>query len=55
MKQSWLDRYQFPPFRKDRNKFGGRKIVYVKDGLIVKRLNDFETNISETISLELTI
>ena len=50
-----IDGYQFPPFREDRNKFGGGKIVYVKDGLIVKRLNDFETNISETLSLELTI
>ena len=30
-------------------------IVHVKDGLIVKRLNDFETNISETTSLELTV
>ena len=50
-----LDSYQFPPFRMDRNKFGGRKTVYVKDDLVVKRLNDFETNISVTISLELTI
>ena len=40
---------------RDRSKFSGGKIVYVKDGLIVKRLNHFETNISETISLELTI
>ena len=47
--------YQFPPFRRDRNKFRGYKIVYIKDGLIVKRINDFETNISETISIELTI
>ena len=39
----------------DRNKFGGGKIVYVKDGLIIKIINDFETKISETISLELTI
>ena len=50
-----LDGYQFPPFRRDRNKFGGGKIVYVKIGLIVKRLNDFETNISKIIFLELTI
>ena len=34
---------------------GERKIFYVKGTLIIKRLNDFETNISETISLELTI
>ena len=30
-------------------------IVHVKDVLKVKRLNDFETNISETTSLELTV
>ena len=46
--------YQFPPFRRDRNKFGGGKIVHVKNGLIVKRLNDFEIKVSETSSLELT-
>ena len=50
-----IDGYQFPPFKRDRNKFGVGKIVYVKDGLTVKRFNDFETNISETISLKLTI
>ena len=50
-----IDGYQFPPFRRDRNKFGGGKIVHVKDGIIVKRINDFETNISEIISVELII
>ena len=34
---------------------GGSKIVFVKDGLIVNRLTEFESNISETICLELTI
>ena len=47
--------FQFPPFRRDRNKFGGGKIVYVKDGLIANRLTEFETAESETICLELTI
>lgn len=50
-----IEGYQFPPFRRDRNKNGGGKIVFIKDGLIAKRLNDFETKVSETISLELTI
>ena len=50
-----IDGYKFRPFRRDRNKFEGGEIVYFKDDLIVRRLNDFETNISETISLELTI
>ena len=48
-----IDGYQFPPFRRDRNKFVGEKIV--KNDVIVKRLNDFENNISETISLDLAI
>ena len=50
-----IDGNHFSPFRRNRNKFGEWKNVYVKDGLIVKRLNGFETNISDNISLELTI
>ena len=42
--------YHFPD-----HKFGGEKIVYVEDDLIVKILNDLEINISENVSLELTI
>ena len=30
--------YQYPAFRKDRDKNGGEKIVYVKEGLIAKRI-----------------
>ena len=55
-----IDGYQFPPFRRNRNKFGGagrgggrRGLFMIK--MIVKRLNGFETNISETFSLKLTI
>ena len=48
-----IDGYQFPPFR-DRDKHGGGKVVYVKEGLIVNRIKEFETNKSETICLELT-
>ena len=54
-KQLKIEGYQFPPFREDRKYGGGGKIVYVKDGLIVNRLTEFETNISESICLELTI
>ena len=50
-----IEGFQFPPFRRDRNKFGGGKIVYVKDGLIANRLTEFETAESETICLESTI
>ena len=47
--------YQFPPFRKDRDNHGGRKVVFIKEGLIVNRIKELETNKSETICLELTI
>ena len=33
-----IEGYQYPPFRRDRNCHGGGKIVFVKEGLIVKRL-----------------
>ena len=47
--------YQFPPFRRDRNKYGGGKIVYIRQGIITRRLPKFETQVSETICVELTI
>lgn len=50
-----IEGYQYPPFRRDREKLGGGKMVFIKDGLICKRLEKFETLISETICLELTI
>ena len=31
--QFHIDGYQFPPFHKDRNKYGGRKMVYIRDGI----------------------
>ena len=34
--QFHIDGYQFPPFRRDRNKYGGGKIVYVREGFIAK-------------------
>ena len=43
-----IDGYQSPPFRRDRDKYGG-----VKEGLIVNRTKEFKTNKSETICLEL--
>ena len=47
--------YQYPPYCKDRNKSGGSKIVFVRKGLITKRLKAFEGDIFETICLEVTI
>ena len=53
--QFLIENSQFPPFRRDRNSKGGGKIVYVGQGLISKRLKDFESKTIETICIELTI
>ena len=50
-----IDGYQFISFRRDREKHGSGKVVFVKEGLIVNRIKELETNKSETICLELTI
>ena len=53
--QFQINDYQFPPFRKDRNKYGGGKIVFIRQDLITRRLPKFNTKVSETIFVELTI
>ena len=53
--QFLLENFQFPPFRGDRNSKGGGKLVYVKQEIITKRLENLETKFSETISIELTV
>ena len=53
--QFHIDGYQFPPFRKDRDKNGGGKIVYVKNDLIAKRIDSFEGENGEFICLEIKI
>ena len=53
--QFFIENYQFPPYRRDRNSKGGGKIVYVRQGLISKRLKSFESKNIETICIELTI
>ena len=44
-----INGYQFPFLRKDRDNKGGGKIVFLKQGLIINRLKQLETKISETI------
>ena len=44
--------YQYPPYRKYRNKHGGGKIDFIREG---KGLKAFEGDISETVCLEVTI
>ena len=53
--QFHIENYQFSPFRRDRNSKGGDKLVFVKKGLISKRVKDLEIKLSETICIELTI
>ena len=53
--QFQINDYQFRPFRRDRNKYGWGKIVFIRQGLITRRLPKFETKVSETICVELTI
>ena len=53
--QFHIDGYQFPPFCKDRNKHGGGKIVYVRNGIIAERIKQFEEGFGETICLEFTL
>ena len=56
-----IDGYQYPPIRRDRenvtsdNSFGGGKLVYIKDGLICKRVENFETPTAETICIKLLL
>ena len=49
-----IDEY-IPPYRRDRDNHGGGGIVFIREGLITKRLENLETKISETICLELTV
>ena len=53
--QFHIDGYQFPPFCKDRNNYGGGKMVYIRDRIIAKCLENLERKHSETIYLELTV
>ena len=53
--QVHLPDYQFPPFWRNRNSSGGRKVVYIRDGIITKRLTVYETQNTESICIEITI
>ena len=49
------ENFQVPPFHRDQNSKGGGRLVYVKQGIIAKRLENLETNFSVTVCIELTI
>ena len=48
-----IDNYQYPPFRRDRNSKGGGKIVYVRQGLITKRLKKMNLKVLKLFALSL--
>ena len=50
-----INDYKFPPFRRDRNKYGGGKVVLITQGSITRMLPKFETKVPEPICVELTI
>ena len=50
-----IEGYICPPYRRDRDNHGVGKMVFIREGLITKRLENSETKLSETICLELTV
>ena len=50
-----IDGYYFPLFRKDQDAEGGAKIVFVREGIVTKRLSHCESLIVESICIEVTI
>ena len=53
--QFHIEGYRYPPLRRDRDKNGGRKMIFIREGLIAKILYAYEDSTSETIWLEVTI
>ena len=50
-----IDGCQFPLFRKYQDSKGGGKIIYVREGIVAKRLSHCESPSIESICKELTI
>ena len=47
--------FQYPPLRRDRNRYGRGKIVFIKESIFNKSLSSYETRTFETICIEVTI
>ena len=45
----------FFPYRRNRGNHGGEKMVFIRECLITKRLENLETKLSETVCLKLTV
>ena len=50
-----IDGYHFPAFRKDRDENGGGLMIFVRNDIITRRLQDFEPKDLECICIELTL
>ena len=50
-----IDGYHFPPFRKDRDANGGGLMIFVRNDIITRRLQDFEPKDLECICIEPTL
>ena len=50
--QFMIEYYQFLPFKKNGNKKGGGKMVFIRKKQLAKRLENFETIEIETICIE---
>ena len=53
--QFYVEGYNFPPYRKDRNTNGGGLMVFTRKDLITRRIKELESTKMEIISLELTV
>ena len=53
--QFYVEGYNFPPYRRDRNSNGGGLMVFAKKDLITRRIKELESTKIEIISLELTV
>ena len=45
-----IDGYQFPPFCKDRRGYRGGEMLYIRNRIIAKRLENFEDKHGKTIA-----
>ena len=53
--QFHIEGCQYPPFRRDRDKNGEGKMIFITEGLAAKRLYVYKDSTSETMCLEVTI
>ena len=53
--QFFIDGYNVPSYRRDRNQHEGGLMVFSRKDLITKRLSDYEDSSVEMICIELTV